>query len=173
MELEPNVAAMRKLLFIGATTVVAVAVWASPAEAADYQPDAKIKHGPGPYTGNDVYSDVPLDQEDGGTASPGDALRFRIRAQNDGTLNDKLIVHSGSHPAFKVRFFHGDANITQQVKGDGYKTRALSTGEQVTLRLRLEVRKDETGINGLVTTVHSRFGEPEAIDTVRARVEVV
>ena len=164
------------MLAVLTVTVGVVASSAGPAAAAQYQPDAMVKFGNGPYVTNGYYTTNPIDQQnEGGVGAGGGLMLYKIKVQNDGTKRDRLIVKSTNHPAYNEKYLKGTKNVTAEVwSAEGFKTRKLETNEFVVLRLRVKIPQDAPlGPGGISVKAESKNAPDVDEDAIRARIEIV
>ena len=134
---------------IGAVVAVGafIALTAPPAQAADYQPDGLVKvKGAPSFLGNNVYNTNGNGQSVTTAILSGGVAKFIVKAQNDGTRRDRLIVFAGGGDflgGWKINVFKGTNDVTAAVFTSGYKTPKLKPGESVKLTMRMKHTSDD------------------------------
>jgi hypothetical protein len=131
-----------------------------------HRPDASVRFARRPPVGRNQYGDAPEDQQLTATIHPGRTRRILLRLENDGTVQDHLVLsRAGSAPAMSVSLPRGpsepsvyDVGAVQVVPVDIRASRLAEVGR--TLRLRITLRSaDESravDVVGVVVTVIAR-----------------
>jgi uncharacterized delta-60 repeat protein len=150
-------------------------VGVGPGITVGYQPDGAIALPRKALTGDDVYGSTGVGQTVTTSARPGEARRFSVRIQNDGTGVDCMIVAAPRRGLrFSAQFFAEGRDVTGPVAARVYPVRDRDPGESG--RVRVEVRVGATAKPGtvvvLLITARSA-AEPAIRDVVRARIRVL
>jgi hypothetical protein len=135
------------------------------------QPDNLVAAADGPFVGNDVYNTTGDGQIVSNTVGGSGTATFKLRVQNDGNVNDSLLVrgvNSGTANGTLVTYFRDGVDISAQVTGpDGYTVANLLPGSSVDIEVRVKFRGASalTGYGATITT--SSKGTPSVTDTAR------
>src|SRR5690606_2921820 len=94
------------------------------------RPDARIRGGTKPWTGNNAYARAVVEGVGQGfvaSGPPGHTASLRLSAQNDGDAAEALTVRGqGSTSTLTVAYFAGSTNVTARVVAGTYRTPVLA-----------------------------------------------
>lgn len=111
------------------------------------KPDGMVRFGTTTaYVGDGIYNDTAAGQIKIPKASRGDSKVFNVRFQNDGSIDDSIVV-KGCDPVagFKVKYMAGTDDITTEVNAGTYATASMPTGAKKTLKATVKVLKSGSG----------------------------
>ena len=142
------------------------------------RPDAMIRDtglSGSSWVGDNIYDTTGASQKVTRTVRPTTRWVCWLKAQNDGTVQDRFYIHgTGSVSAWQVRYFDaalGGTDITDQVVADAptYCTPALGRGMSRTLRVEITPLRNAAGnrVRAVIVSVISAT-DPTVQDTVRA-----
>jgi hypothetical protein len=158
------------------------AVQAGPVEAANFRPDGSVRYKsfksppdtylePGPWVGDNIYNKTGRNQKVVEVAAanyaPDAHFVFEIRAENEGAA-DRFKVNVSGTGDWVVKYFHGSTNITSAVLAGTYRTPTISTGNSVTLKVKVWIDVPGTHVMRLVTLTSA--GDATKQDAVKIRV---
>ena len=137
----------------------------------NYQPDASIRLGSGPYVGESVFNLDASGQSATGGGLVGEKLTFWIKIRNVGALADTFKVKrsSGYTNGYRVRYYNaGGTDVTGQVTVGSFTTPSLNTGDEYVMRATVKIKSwaTEGSFTSRLITVSS-VHLPEAKDAVR------
>ena len=118
------------------TPVVAVRATADP------RPDGLVKAvGDRKFLGNDIYSVTGAGQSRTCSVKSGRRVAFLVRAQNDSSASDGIVItgRSGSRH-FRVRYYQDSSNVTAEVTGSGLVLPSLAPGDWSDISVKVKAR---------------------------------
>jgi hypothetical protein len=124
------------------------ALFATPVLGNPFQPDGRIGLTATSFTGNDVYSDLPLGQNLTRTARSRSSLSWHARIENDGIQADSLsVTGSRSSRLFKVTYLQQEGaafvNATAQLATG--RTGSFQSGAETSYRIIVTPGRSASG----------------------------
>lgn len=139
--------------------------------SAVHRPDAQVRRfGTEGYRGGNVYNTTGTGQSRTVASPRGTTVTFQIKAQNDGNLTEAFQVKgpAGNTSAYRVRYYAGTTEITDQVVAGTYFTPALAPGASHVVTAKVKVKPGAPAGSSLSRVVKvSRTGTPTVKDAVK------
>jgi uncharacterized repeat protein (TIGR01451 family) len=135
------------------------------------RPDARIRLGGGAVAGNNVYNTTGANQGRSTAVGNRGTARFTVTAQNDGTVQDNLLVTGfGSSSRYLVTYKVGSENVTAQVTGDGFVFGDVDPGQLRTMTVLVTARNRIPRGAAVTRKVTVASGLTDRRDTVKLTV---
>ena len=100
------------------------------------QPDVRIGTRPAPTGGENVYNITGAGQTQAIEVSSEKTKTVYVDIQNDGAVNDRLLVRGGrGNASFAVKYLIGTTNVTSKVLAGTYSTATLPPGAKLKLKV--------------------------------------
>ena len=138
-----------------------------------HQPDLLIGKTRGNFRGNDRYNRSGAGQQI--RIRSNSSIRFFLRAQNDGSLQDRLNLRSRRNSSkFRYRIQKTDGgNVSGAMARGNYRSGVLFPNEKETFRVDVRPRGQNRGTVREMTTIRGRSsGDATAVDAVKAALQV-
>jgi hypothetical protein len=134
--------------------------------------DARIRRGNGSFVGNDRYNLTGANQTRTGSAARGRTVTFSVSIQNDVPDAEAFRVKgTAGTNRFRIRYFAGNTNITDEVEAGNHTTAELGVGTTAPVRVVVTVLRRaprNASITGSVTV--RADSDPDQADRVRFTV---
>jgi hypothetical protein len=141
-----------------------------------FRPDARVRQNTsGPYKGDGIYNANAKNQKLKVRAAGGTTITFQVSFQNDSGTNADTFRVEGTGAAngdFTVTFLQGTTDITRRVKRGTYVTPVAATGNDRTIKVRIQIKRSASAGEQLQRTITvTSVGDPTKIDTVQVTAE--
>ena len=106
------------------------------------RPDGHVRLGAtGAFAGDDVYNTTGAGQTRSTTVGAGGTATFYVRIQNDGNVTEPMTVKgTAGTTRFKITYFAGTTDVTNQVTAGTYPTGPLPPGANVKLKVVIKAK---------------------------------
>jgi hypothetical protein len=142
-------------------------------EGAGPRPDARIRrYSESVAVGDGIYNETASGQTRVGTVISQGTIRFVLRAENDGTVVDDLVVAGTRNQTwFGIRYFVGAQEVSARVRNGSFRFQDVAPGAHRALVIQVTAKPGAPVGKRVVAGVALRSGaDSSLVDRVRAVV---